>query len=253
VTPETEGPASDRGSTLRDEVYACDFCVVNRKRFAKDFQLRADGRPKKFPPTIGATGESRLLFIAQNPRLTDNYVLDWAMTSKQEFSSLAANKDQYSRDYLRSYGLDDDKPKEDFYRPFIEIATSAYPSKSFDQVAAISDLYLCATPPNDRNDSTKRLAFTPNSPCADLYFKRVIAQVRPIAIITKGNLPMHYFRKLVGTRCEYFTAYPIEIEGLKTTLLPLTWTALDGTVREPHRTWLLRKISELDPAAVNAK
>ena len=66
--------------------------------------------------------------------------------------------------------MPDNKPKEDFYRPFIEIAASAYPGRSFEQVAAISDLYLCAAPPNNRNDSTKRLAFTPNSPCADLYF-----------------------------------------------------------------------------------
>lgn len=250
--PETKQPATELESALHDEVYACDFCVAKRKRFAKDFELGADGWPKKFPPTIGATGESRLLFMAQNPRLTGNYVLDWAMTSKEDFSSLAANRDQYGRDYLRSYALKDNKPKEDFYRPFIEIAALAYPGKSFEQVAAISDLYFCATPPNDRNDSTKRLAFTPNSPCADLYFRRVIAQVRPIAIITKGNLPMHYFRKFVGTRCEYGTAYPIEIEGRKITLLPLAWTALDGTAREPHKTWVLRKISELDPEAVHA-
>jgi hypothetical protein len=73
--------------------------------------------------------------------------------------------------------------------------------------------------------------------------------VKPKAIVTKGNLPMNYFRKFAGRKCEYETAYEINIEGFRTTLLPLNWTALNGRAREPHKRWVLDRISELDSEA----
>lgn len=219
-------------SILQSKVYSCRACVDNGEPFG--FEFDANGCPKKFPPTIPTGGEKKLLFMALCPRPTNNYVLDWAMSDPDNFATLGANQNQDGDSYLESYD------KEDFYRPFVEIAAEAYKGRSFNEVATVSDLYFCAMP----SRQLRR-----NSPCANLHLPDLIAEVRPKAIITQGNRTMHYFRKYVPAGCRYMNAYPIQIGGVNTTLLPLEWWDLHSYAREPAKTWLLENIRAIDPSA----
>ena len=82
--------------SLLDDVRTCRSCLdrpEHLERFAKRFELHA-GYPKKFPPTIGAAGEAKLLFMGISPRLSNNYVLDAANENRDgEFVKLSGNKD----------------------------------------------------------------------------------------------------------------------------------------------------------------
>jgi hypothetical protein len=119
-------------TALQANVFSCRACVANAEPFGFDFD--ATGNPKKFPPTIGATGQAKLLFMALCPRPTNNYVLDWCMSGLEKFAILGANQNQDGDNYLESYD------KEDFYRPYVEIAAEAYKDRPFNDVATVSDL-----------------------------------------------------------------------------------------------------------------
>ena len=122
----------------------------------------------------------------------------------------------------------------------MEIAAEAYKGKPFNEVATVSDLYFCAMPSRQ---------LRANSPCGNLHLPDLIAEVRPKAIITKGNRTMHYFKKYVGRTCHYMTAYPIQIDGVSTTLLPVRWWDLNNNAYGPAKTWLLENIRAIDPDA----
>jgi len=204
--------------------------VDNGKRFG--FAFRADGYPKKFPPTIPDKGTARLLFMALCPRPTNNYVLDWSNSGPTEVATLGADRNQDSDSYLQSY------EKERFYRPFVEIVSEAYKGKQFGEVATVSDLYFCALPSR---------GLGAESPCANLHLLDLISHVRPHIIVTKGNRPMHYFEKFGGgEKFDYRRVYSIQICGLSITLLPVRWWDLSGHAREPAKTWLLKNIRVLD-------
>jgi|ERR1017187_701447 hypothetical protein len=210
--------------SLLTDVDSCRACITRQERFAKGFALRPSQVPKKFPATIGAAGQAKLLFVALCPRLGRNYVLDWANESADRFASLSENRDQHGRAYVESYAANDGKEWEDFYRPYVEIAKAVYPGNAFEEVAAVTDLYLCAYPPNNRNEFDRDYVSLPvNSPCARDFMQRTIDQVKPVAIITRGCSPKEYFgmRYLRQRRLRYSTAYTMRINDLSTVLLPL--------------------------------
>jgi hypothetical protein len=90
------------------------------KSYAKKFQLiERNGTcyPEKHPPTIGAKGKADLLFMGTIPRLSHNYVLDWANTDLTTLTTLSANRDQYGHGYLESFASPDPDRREEHYKP----------------------------------------------------------------------------------------------------------------------------------------
>jgi hypothetical protein len=106
------------------------------------------------------------------------------------FKQLSANRDQFGRDYLRSDVSNGDFESERHYRCYVQMVEELHPEKAFSDVAAVTDLYYCAYPANDRN--THVLGYIPlrwNSLCSDTFFKRVLVRVQPKVIITRGGPP----------------------------------------------------------------
>ena len=233
--------------SLLTDVDSCHACITRQEPFAKAFALRPSQVPKKFPATIGAAGRAKLLFVALCPRLGKNYVLDWANESADRFVTLSGNRDQHGRAYVESYAANDGKESEEFYRPYVEIAEGAYPGSAFEEVAAVTDLYLCAYPPNNRNEFDPDFVSLPiNSPCARDFMQRTIDQVKPVAIITRGCSPKEYFgmRYLRQRRLQYRTAYPMSINDLSTVLLPLRSGNQFG-MSEIDKQWAIEELRKL--------
>jgi len=233
--------------SLLADVDSCRGCITRQEPFAKAFALRPSGVPKKFPATIGAAGEAKLLFVALCPRLGMNYVLDWANDKAEQFVALSGNQDQHGRAYVESYAANDGKDAEEFYRPYVEIAKAVYPANSFKDVAAVTDLYLCAYPPNNRNEHDPDYVSLPiNSPCARDFMGRTVAQVKPAAIITRGCVPKEYFgrRYLRRRSLPYRTAYPMRVGEVSTVLLPLR-TGNQFGMSETDKQWAIDELKKL--------
>jgi hypothetical protein len=230
--------------SLLDRVYTCRACVDANLPFAKAFE--PSDCPKKLPPTIGAKGQAKLLFMAINPRL-NSYVFGSGgpMHSSGSFALLSVNRDHYGRDYLQSYSAKDGKPRERFYRTFVEIAQEVYPVKAFEEITAVTDLYFCATPASGWEYNPDKVRLLSDSLCARTFFPEVFAQTHPLAIITKGRPPMEYFAKhyLPRRTLEYRIAYPIDIGGISTTLIPLHWS-----ITKSDKRWTVEQVKEINGA-----
>jgi hypothetical protein len=157
---------------LVEEVYHCTHCVP----LGLPFVACGDaGRAFRFPPTIGATGPAPLLFVGINPRVSESnqHLHSALMRDLATFRALAGNRFN-GREYIGRRGL------ERHYATHVRIAEQLFPRKPFHTVAAVTELFFCAS------QSSRGLRTQP-SPCADKYFARVIAAIRPKIVFAVGR------------------------------------------------------------------
>jgi hypothetical protein len=133
------------------------------------------GRTFRFPPVIGATVASPLLFVGINPRASDSnrHLHEALMRDFATFRALAGNRCR-DRHYIGPRGL------ERHYSAHVQIAERIFPRQPFDEVAAVTELFFCAS------QSSQGLR-EPPSPCADKYFERVLGAIRPKIIFAVGR------------------------------------------------------------------
>jgi len=185
------------------ELYACKLCVDERRRFAvptpdgkprrgwnKFRTSSAANAPYKFPP-IGF-GQRPLLFIAINPRFTDNVrIHDEVMSSLQSFTAFSQNR-VFGGQYIRPESRAANEPRERFYDDQLRIASATFPNQPFEDVACSAEMYFCATADADG-------LFCHNSPCAKQYLRQLIdAYVKPQVIVTFGNQIPQFFKKNIS-------------------------------------------------------
>jgi hypothetical protein len=126
------------------------------------------------------------------------------MASVASFSVLSRNKIE-GREYIGTSGL------ERHYDTHVAIANAAFPGTRFDEVAAVTELFLCAT------SSGAGLPFE-SSPCASRYLDRTIAEVQPTVIVTMGKLVFSYFQSVYGAGMDVSV---IAASGRSVTVIPV--------------------------------
>lgn len=167
---------------LRQQVFKCEVCAGSGFGFSR---LDPVVPLSKFPPTIGSSHAAPLLFVGTNPRISN--------TNRELYATIMRNPDSFhllardvwnGRSYLR-FG----EPGR-HYDLHLAIADQAFPGRPFSAVAAVTELFLCASV-NDQS--------LPNSGsvCADLYLDQVARQVRPRVVVAIGAKARNY---LTGRR-----------------------------------------------------
>lgn len=136
------------------------------------------GRPShRFPPVIGRRGggPAPLLFVGINPRVsTSNRDLHaWLVADFRHFRSLADNR-VGAAPYLGEGG------QERHYRAHQRVAAAAFPGEAFEEVAAVTELFLCAT-------ETSPGLVAGGSPCADRFLTPVLTLVQPRVVLAVGR------------------------------------------------------------------
>lgn len=196
---------------LGDQVYTCDSCAPLKLGFTRS----GPGRPFfKFPPLIGAQGAAPLLFIGLNPRRAAGDVAfhDRLMRDPEAFEALARNRVEGGR-YIAING------RERHYNLRVRIAAAAYPGHEFEEVAAVTELFLCAS------ESGAELP-RKGSPCADRYLVRVAQIVRPTVIVAVGKAAENYLRPSFGHRDGPFRRL---IGNVNTLVIPIRHPNARGT------------------------
>ena len=199
---------------LRQRVFKCEVCAGSGFGFSR---IDADAPLSKFPPTIGSSRAAPLLFIGTNPRIsnTNRQLYVEIMRSPESFDLLAQDVWR-GRSYLR-FG----EPGH-HYDLHIAIAHKAFPGRSFASVAAVTELFLCATLDG---------GLLPNagSKCADLYLDEVARQVGPQVVVAVGAKARDY---LVGRRLCTGIPFKAELgEGIVVVVPvphPAAWGAKSG-------------------------
>ncbi len=82
---------------------------------------------------------------------------------------------------------------ERHYRLHARIAAAAFPGRPFEEVAAVTELFHCAT--EDASSLPRS-----GSPCADRYLARVIAITQPRVIVAVGKPVEAHLRPRFGAR-----------------------------------------------------
>ena len=164
--------------SLRDQTFGCEVCAGSGLGFSR---VDAEAPLSKFPPTIGSSGPAPLLFVGTNPRISN--------TNRDLYAEIMRNRDSFcllaqdvwhARSYLR-FG----EPGR-HYDLHIAIAEQAFPHRPFSAVAAVTELFLCATKDEELLPRT-------GSVCADLYLDQVARQVCPEVVVTIGAKARSYF------------------------------------------------------------
>lgn len=215
-------PRPPDAGELRREVFACDRCANLGFGFTRS---STTGSLHKFPPLIGAQGEAALLFVGLNPRHSagNAWLHDRIMGDEAEFAALAGNRVD-GRPYVAVDGA------ERHYRLHAQIADIAFPGRPFEEVAAVTELFHCAT-----EDATELPRV--GSPCADRYLARVIATVRPRVIVAVGKAAEKHLRPRFGARDGPFR---VVIAGVNALVVPV-----------PHPNARGEKVSRYDEATVD--
>ncbi len=188
---------------FRNDVYSCCDCANLGFGFTRP---NKNSPLYKFPPTIGAKGEAPLLFIGINPRISkSNCFLHMAlMSNPKKFNDLACNR-YGNYNYIAINGM------ERHYNIHALIASSVFPGKSFEDTAAVTELFLCA------KETSEDLPLD-NSPCADKYLDRTINQVKPRVIIPLGRIVLSYLQTKFSQREDIFS---VETGGHSVTVIPM--------------------------------
>lgn len=190
-------------SPLLEQVYSC--CACEGEKLASRFTRKAPGEPYyKFPHRIGSRRKGIILFVGMNPRRNpsrefDIRIHDFVMASEAHFLKLSRNKID-GRDYMGALGV------ERHYDLHVAIANAAFPGKRFDEVAAVTELFLCATP------NGTGLPFD-SSPCANRYLDHTITEVEPSVIVAVGRLVWSYFQSTWTVRGRTFRRLPSAVEN----------------------------------------
>ena len=166
---------------LLRRVYDCDTCPAEL-----GFSRPGPARPYyKFPPTIGATGRAKLLFVGINPRRTWNRALhDRLMRRFAVFEELARNKDGKGF-YIGPDG-------ERHYATHVAIVQRVFGRRArFEECAVATELFFCASA------DSKGLPES-GSDCAEEYLEDVLQQVGPKVIICLGERVLGYMQAQFG-------------------------------------------------------
>jgi len=170
---------------LMVEAYACRSCPS-----AYGFSSASRGGPNfKFPPIIGCHQNPKVLFVGINPRRSSsNMVLhDKLMSDFGAFIELSQNRYQ-GAPYVVAAG------NEEHYRFHSRIVAKLFgPATPFESVAAVSELYLCAT------ESSKLLPKLPAAPCAEKFLLATIGALNPEFIVAVGGTVFDFFLGLSGS------------------------------------------------------
>ncbi len=191
---------------LRREVFACDACAG----LGFGFERAGRGLPLfKFPPTIGAPGKAPILFVGLNPRYSEsNAPLHAAIVNDyRAFSALAANRVRHHRYIERG-------ATERHYAPHSSIVEAVFPGRAFEEVAAVTELFFCAT-------GGGRALPASTSPCAERYFHRVVAQVTPRVVVAVGSTVEGRLRP----SWERGSTFRVELGGVDVLVVPIAHPA----------------------------
>lgn len=190
-------------AALRSEVYSCDACA----RLQLGFERPGTQRPFfKFPPIIGSQGHAPLLFMGLNPRrsATNAALHDTIMADPAAFDALAANRVD-GRPYIAIRG------SERHYRPHAVIASSVFPGRPFEEVAAVTELFLCAS-------EDAGVLGRAGTPCADRFLGRVMRVVEPRVVVAVGRVVEAHLRPRFGPQEGPFRAI---VHGVKVLVVPM--------------------------------
>lgn len=126
------------------------------------------------------------------------------MGDEEEFAALTGNRVD-GRPYVALDGT------ERHYRLHAQLADVAFPRRPFEEVAAVTELFHCAT-----EDATEQPRV--GSPCADRYLARVIATVRPRVILAVGKAAEKHLWPRFGARGGPFR---VVIAGVNALVVPV--------------------------------
>lgn len=221
---------------LIEEVRCCTRCECLGIPF-----VVADhgGRAFRFPPTIGARGTASLLFVGINPRVseTNREFHNALMRDCSAFVELASNRFQ-GRHYIGPRGL------ERHYSAHVRIARQIYPDQAFEAVAAVTELFFCASL------SSRGLPLE-RSPCADRYFERVLGVVQPRVVFALGRAEKYLARRFGTEGGKTFATWA---DGGRALVIGIPHPNSRGERRskwdqaaESARSWLFRMNCRADP------
>ena len=164
------------------DVYNCMQCHELTLGFAR---RQADKRFFRFPPVIGATRNVSVLFSGINPRITPtNEVLHQQVSGDlTAFADLAANRIK-EKPYIAIDG------KERHYRWHARMISDLFPNRPFEEVAAATELYFCAS--TNASGLDRR-----DNPCAKKFMERVFILVQPRVVIAVGKPVEKYLRQFM--------------------------------------------------------
>lgn len=188
---------------LRREVYGCDACAPLALGFSRP---RPGAGFYKFPPIIGAQGAAPLLFVGLNPRRssTNLDLHEHIMADAAAFDDLAHNQ-VGGLPYVEVDGA------ERHYRVHARIAAALFPGRRFEEIAAVTELYFCATDSSEGLQKGERR-------CAERHLGLVFQIVRPRVVIAVGRDAERYLRPRFGAQNGPFRAAP---GGVRVLVVPV--------------------------------
>ena len=195
---------SERIGLLRD-VFECMHCEDLGLAFVR---RESDGRFFRFPPMIGAVKDVEVLFIGINPRISPpNEVLHQHVSDGMPaFAALATNRVD-GVPYISKEG------QERHYRWHARMINALFPNRLFEEIAAATELYFCAS---TNASGLDRL----NNPCAKKFMARVFVLMRPRAVVAVGRPVERYLRRFM-CRSSNDQLFGVRIGGHTTTVVPV--------------------------------
>jgi hypothetical protein len=132
-------------------------------------------------------GTAPLLFVGINPRVSNSnrHLHNALMCDPSTFLELAGNR-FHGQHYIGPQGL------EGHYSAHVRIARQLFPDQSFETIAAVTELFFCAS------ESAKGLP-AQRSPCATKYFERVLALIQPKVVFAVGSQVESYLVRRFGS------------------------------------------------------
>jgi uracil-DNA glycosylase len=166
---------------LIKEVFKCKKCSESYGF------TRANGGPYfKFPPTIGATGKVKILFIGINPRISEtNKDLHEKISNIKDFIALTTNIDPLTGEPYIAVDA-----KERHYRYHAKIIKDIFGSENFEKYAAVTEIFLCAS-----KGSSNKLRRESEKGNVCEFLEKTVAQVGPEIIVVVGVPPYNYFKQ----------------------------------------------------------
>jgi len=154
------------------------------------FRSSTSGEDYRFPPTIGCRTNTKILFIGLNPRASaSNLPFHEAISrSAESFRALSNNRTPDGSRYITQSG------PERHYNLHMRIVDRVFPGREFEQVAAVTELHLCAS------ESGKHLPS--EGPCNAIFLPRVVEMCNPEVIIALGAKVRDWFRPRVALRID---------------------------------------------------
>jgi hypothetical protein len=150
--------------------------MANRARYAK------------FPAIIGGLRRVEILFVGINPKITERNrrIYPKLTVDERTFAEFSRNQFQ-GGPYVVLNG------QEPHYNLHCRIVGSIFKNSRFEDRAAVTELFLCAT----KDASTFPAG---QSRCADTYFETVVRAVEPEVIVMLGRKVRRYMERRYGIR-----------------------------------------------------